>query len=96
MVLNTTKKKRLKAIGHALQPTINIGKSDLTEGVINKILRELEIHELVKIKILNNAAIPVKEAVQEIVKRTGAAAIKVIGFTALLYKRNEDNPVIEF
>jgi RNA-binding protein len=96
MVLKSHQKRKLKAIGHILQPVVNIGREELTKGVVEKVKRELFLHELIKIKAQKTSAMPVKVAAEEIAKLTGCTIVKIIGFTALLYKRNAKKPIINF
>ncbi len=95
MNLRATHKKKLKAMGHSLSPCINIGKEELSKGVIEKTKKELEKHELVKIKVQKTTTMPIKIIAEKLSEETGCIILKIIGATALLYKRNEDDPVIE-
>jgi RNA-binding protein len=92
--LTSSSKKRLKAIGHSINPIINVGKNEITESVINKVNNELDIHELVKIKIQKTSLTPVKDAIEKIASSTNSSIIRIIGSTGLLFRRNEENPVI--
>ncbi len=94
--LSSSQKKYLKSIGHSLKPIVNIGKADITDGVIETVTREFELHELIKIKVQKTSSIDIKTAVTKIVEKTDCNVIRVIGFTALLYKQNEEDPVIHF
>lgn len=96
MELNSSMKKKLKAIGHSINPFINVGKQEITENIINKVNNELEIHELVKIKIQKTSLTPVKDAIEEIANSTNSNIIRIIGSTGLLFRRNNENPVILF
>ena len=95
ITLKGSQKKYLKALGHHLKPIVNIGKANLTDNIIDKISRELELHELIKIKLNESAEVSIKEAAEYIAEKTDCNIIRVIGFTALLYKRNEEEPIIE-
>ena len=96
MTITAKHKKKLKALGHSLTPLINIGKEEISEGVIKKTRKELEQHELIQIKVQNTTPMPVKFAAEKLSEETGCTIIKIIGSTALLFKRNEDEPVIKF
>lgn len=93
--LKGSQKKYLKSLGHHLKPIVNIGKANITQGILDKISRELELHELIKIKLNESAEVSIKEAAEDIAKNTECVIIRIIGFTALLYKRNEKEPIIE-
>lgn len=96
MELKTKHKKLLKSLGHDIHPVVNIGKSNITENIVKKVEKELELHELIKIKIQTGATISTKEIAEELAAKTKSQIIKIIGFTALLFKRNEENPIIKF
>ncbi len=49
--LSIQERKRLRQIGHALNPVVMIGGQGLTEGVIEETNRALNDHELIKVKI---------------------------------------------
>ena len=54
MDLTSSQRKYLRSLAHHLKPSVYIGKSDLTDGVINSIDNSLAAHELIKIKFHNN------------------------------------------
>ncbi len=49
--LSIQERKRLRQIGHALNPVVMLGGSGLTENVVEEILRALNDHELIKVKV---------------------------------------------
>ena len=49
--LSIHERKRLRQIGHALNPVVMIGGQGLTENVIEETNRALNDHELIKVKI---------------------------------------------
>ena len=55
----------------------------------------LRVHELVKIKVLDNSMYTAREAAEEIAEKISAEVVQVIGSKAVLYKRNEKQPVIK-
>ncbi len=88
--LNTKQKKYLKSKGHNLNPVLHIGKNGITEELIKDYRESLEQHELIKIKVLENSGLEIKEAVTELSEAGDVNVLKVIGKTALLYKRSSD------
>jgi RNA-binding protein len=77
-----------------LDPTIQIGKGGINENVINEARRELFDKELVKISVLRNVPESTKQISDEIARQTGAEVVQVIGRKFVLYKRNEEEPII--
>ena len=49
--LSIQERKRLRQIGHALNPVVMTGGQGLTENVVEEINRALADHELIKVKI---------------------------------------------
>ncbi len=52
--LTTRQKQYLKGLAHPLNPLVQIGKEELSPGVMEMIKTELMHHELIKVKIGSN------------------------------------------
>ena len=80
--------KSMQSESTTLAPSIIIGKSGLTDQVVANIKQELSKNKLVKLKILpayisdKNK----KEVFNEVIEKTGAKMVKIIGFTITLTK----------
>lgn len=74
-----------------LDTAVRIGKSGLTESVIEEIKRQLKKNKTIKIKILRPAITdtPKKELFQRIEKETEATILNSIGFTLILTKQKQ-------
>ena len=75
-----------------IQPAFQIGKGGVNDAQIAQIDDYLRVHELVKIKVLDNSMYTAREAAEEIAEKI---SVQVIGSKAVLYKRNEKQPVIK-
>lgn len=84
----------LRGLGHHLEPVVHIGKEGITDGVVTATRAALLAHELVKVKLSQDAPIDRKLAGQELAERTGAALAQTLGRTLLLYKRHPHKPKI--
>ncbi len=89
---NTLDKKQvidLKSQAASLDPLINIGKSGVTESVIEEIRKQLKDRKLVKIRVLRNAdeSEDLKGTAQELAETCSAELIDVRGKTIVLYRR---------
>lgn len=84
----------LRGLGHHLEPTVQIGKEGLTDGVVAATREQLLAHELVKVKILQDAPIDRKLAGAELAALSGSALAQTLGRTLLLYKRHPNKPKI--
>ncbi len=78
----------LKEKAMALQATIQIGKSGLSESVVDEIKKQLKKRKLIKIKFLKSVleGKSKKELADEVVEITGAKVVMKTGFTLVLYK----------
>ncbi|MEF9994626.1 MAG: ribosome assembly RNA-binding protein YhbY [Acinetobacter sp.] len=85
--LSIHERKRLRQIGHALNPVVMIGSQGLTENVIEEALRALNDHELIKIKVAAEDREARATLIDSIVAATGAESVQKIGKIVLLYKK---------
>jgi RNA-binding protein len=84
----------LRGLGHHLDPVVQIGKEGITDGVVAATREALLAHELVKVKLLQDAPIDRKLAGPDLAERAGAALAQTLGRTLLLYKRHPHKPKI--
>ncbi len=80
--------KELKARAHNLKPMIRIGKSGLTDTVIDEINLQLKKKKLIKIKLLKSAQ-GEKSKLQlrdELIEKTRSILVSNIGFIITLYR----------
>lgn len=85
--LSIHERKRLRQIGHALNPVVMIGSQGLTENVIEETNRALNDHELIKVKIAGEDRDARGAVIDAIVEATGAESVQKIGKIVLLYKK---------
>lgn len=74
--LSIHERKRLRQIGHVLNPVVMIGGQGLTEAVIEETLRALNDHELIKVKIAGEDREARAAVIDSIVEATGAEAVQ--------------------
>lgn len=84
----------LRGLGHHLDPIVQIGKEGITPGVIQAVKEALLAHELVKVRLLQEAPIDRKEAGSELAKQAVCSLAQTLGRTVLLYKRHPNKPKI--
>jgi len=80
--------RHLRALGHALDPVVAVGKQGVTDALVEQTERALASHELIKVRVMREAPLERAEAAEELAGRTGAVLAQVIGRTFLLYKRH--------
>lgn len=88
-LLSNAQKKFLRKLGHGLNPVVYIGKEGLTETVVSAIDEALDIHELIKIKIVNTDKISKHEAADQVPDLSRSHLVQLIGKTLLVYRPNK-------
>lgn len=86
-----TGKKRaaLRALGHKLDPILQIGKGNINEAVITQTEELLENKELIKGTILRSSELVAKDAAEELATKTGAEVIQVIGSKFVIFRKSQ-------
>jgi RNA-binding protein len=93
-VLTGKQRRHLRALGHALAVIVQVGKDGIDDGLIAALDRALEDHELVKIRVGENAGLERHEAADTLAARTKSQVAQVLGNTVLLYRRRAEKPEI--
>ncbi|MBI1320052.1 MAG: ribosome assembly RNA-binding protein YhbY [Candidatus Hydrogenedens sp.] len=83
--LTSQQRKFLRALGHALQPVVLVGKRAVSDELVRSAADALEAQELVKVKF-NEFKETKAELLAEIARRTNADVVGIIGNVGLLYK----------
>ena len=85
----------LRGLANTMDPIFQIGKNGIEEAFLNQLEDALEARELIKIKVLENSGLGVREASDEICRRIGCEGIQAIGSKIVLYKKSQKKPKIE-
>jgi len=80
----------LRGLGHDLKPVVLIGKSEITDTLLQETDAALERHELIKIKLLENSATDRREAAAELAVNLQAEVAQILGRTFLLYRPSRE------
>jgi RNA-binding protein len=94
MTLTGKQRRHLRALGHGLTPVTQLGKEGLSEAFVAAVDRALADHELIKVRVLDTAALDRHEAADQLAAATGSEVAQVLGNTLLLYRRRPDDPTI--
>jgi RNA-binding protein len=92
--LTGKQRRALRAMGHHLEPVVIVGQSGVTEGVLSAVTQALNDHELIKVKI-NEGPETRQEAAARMAEGTGAELVQLLGRTALLFKKREEDSEFE-
>lgn len=85
--------KRLKAIGHRLNPIVIIGNNGMTPTLLEEVERALTDHELIKVKLPAGSKEQREEMATDLAKAVEAHVVQSIGRMALLFRQNPNaNP----
>jgi len=94
MPLTGKQRRHLRGLGHHLAPVAHIGKDGLTEPFVAAVAQALEDHELIKVRVLETAAVDRHEVADALAAATGSEVAQVLGNTLLLYRRRAEDPTI--
>ena len=94
MPLNGKQRRKLRALGHHLQPVVIVGQEGVTPGVVGAVTQALEDHELIKVKI-NEGPEDRHEAAEKLAAETQSEVAQVLGRTLLLFKKREEDSEFE-
>ena len=94
-MLTGKQKRYLRAIGTTLNPIIQIGKSGVSESVVNSLDEALTARELVKTRVLKNCLEDTKAIAFELSRLSSAHLVQIVGRNILFYRRSENKPSIE-
>ena len=93
-----TSKERayLKGLAMTMDPILSLGKASLTPEFSESVAEAIKKRELIKINVLKNCTDDPKEIAQTLAERTRSTVVQVIGRKIVLYKRNQEKPIMEF
>ncbi len=91
-----TSKQRayLRSLANPLQPIVYVGKGGLSDTIEKQADDALTARELVKGKVLESAPDTARESAEKLAQAVNAEVVQVIGRVFVLYRRNEEEPVI--
>ncbi|MDH5392233.1 MAG: ribosome assembly RNA-binding protein YhbY [Gammaproteobacteria bacterium] len=95
-MLSKTQIKHLRKLTHDLKPVIMLGQNGFTDAVLNELNIALDRHELVKIKLSGSDREMRDQLIDNICEQTRSQQVQSIGKTVTIYRRNRENPVIQF
>lgn len=93
-MLTSKQRAYLRGLANPIETILIVGKGEITENIITQASDALKARELIKGKVLENSAYSSREAAEAIAEKCKAEVVQVIGSKFVLYKKNEDKPVI--
>ncbi len=92
--LTSKQRAALRARAHELHPVVQVGHAGLTPTVLSQIDGALTAHELIKIKLGQNAEVERDQAAAVLASQTTSQVAQILGKTILLYRPHPENPQI--
>ena len=93
--LGGKQRRHLRALGHHLSPVLHIGHEGLTDAVVAQANTQLDVHELIKVKVSESSPLTRHEAAEQLASATSSQLAQVLGRTFLLYRPREKDPQIK-
>lgn len=87
--LTAADKRKLKQHSHSSAAHVLIGKNGLTQEIVKTLEKELECHELVKVRC-NKFKEQREQFALELSKATKSVIIKIVGNVITLYRQSAD------
>ena len=89
-MLTSKERAELRAKAHHLNAIFHVGKDGVSPPFVAGVRDALEARELIKIDILDNCPLDVKEAAEIVASRSGAEIVQIIGRKFVLYKKSKE------
>ena len=93
-MLSSKQRAYLRGLANSIDTILMVGKSGMSPEIIKQADDALKARELIKAKVLETSDISPKEAANIIANKVNAEVVQVIGTKFILYRKNEEEPVI--
>ena len=93
-----TSKQRtyLRGLANNIDAIFQVGKSGISDVLLEQLDKALEARELIKISVLETAPESAKELAEEIAKGTNSVVVQTVGSKITLFRQREKDSKIEF
>ena len=91
-MLTQPQKKQLRALIAQDKTKYQVGKSEVTNALLDMLDKALTARELIKVEVLKSAASPVMEITLDLSSKLNADVVQVVGRVIVLYRKNKENP----
>ena len=93
--LSGKQRRHLRALGHHLDPVVQLGKQGLTDAILAAVDDALERHELVKVRIGTECPDDRHELAAKLGPAVKGEIPQLLGRTILVYRRHPKEPKIQ-
>ena len=94
-MLTQSQKKQLKALIVQDKTKYQVGKSEVTNALLDMLDKALTARELIKVEVLKSATTPIMELTLDLSSKLHAEVVQVVGRVIVLYRKNKENPKIK-
>ena len=94
-MITSKQRAKLKGMATTLNAIIQVGKGGITDNLVKTVSDALEARELIKMRVLENCDLSVREAAEELAAATDAEVVSVIGTKCILYRESKTKKKIE-
>ena len=84
-LLTSADRRRLRGKGQLLEPVLKVGHNGIGGNFLESVIRELELHELIKIKFTDFKE-DRHELAEKIAEGSDSALVQVVGHVAVFYR----------
>ena len=88
--LTSAQARFLRGAAHDLKAILQVGGKGITDALVAEVENQLELHELIKVKVAAEDREVRDAMIGELAERAGAALVQRIGHTAVLYKPSKE------
>ncbi|MBE6823858.1 MAG: ribosome assembly RNA-binding protein YhbY [Ruminococcaceae bacterium] len=93
-MLTSKQRAYLRALANSIDTILMVGKGGLSEQIFKSADEAVTARELIKGKVLESCEMSVREVAEAIADEIKADVVQVIGTKFVLYRKNEDEPII--
>jgi RNA-binding protein len=87
IALTGSQKSYLRGLGQRMEPSVKVGKDGLTPAILAEVRRQLEAHELVKLRFVGSPRDERSAMSLKLSEATGSLLVGSVGQTALFFIR---------
>ncbi len=89
-MLTSKQRAKLRSIAQSYDPIFYIGKSGLSDEIMNQLENAINARELIKLGVQENCEYSAREAADIIAPKLNADVVAVIGRKFVLWRRSRD------
>lgn len=89
-MLTSKQRAKLRSMAQSYDPIFYIGKSGISDEIVNQLEHAINARELIKLGVQENCEYSAREAAELIAPKLGAEVVAVIGRKFVLWRRSRD------